>query len=128
MLGVSRTDALIAMSIGSLVNALTMSFFGTLSDRVGRRTVGGVGAVLAAVWVFILFPVFDTKLPNLIVLAVAVGLCIHSMMYGSQAAFITEQFPTRVRYAGSSLAYTLTGIVGGGIAPLVLAALLKWSG
>ena len=40
---------------------------------------------------------------------------------------IAEQFPTRVRYAGSSLAYTLAGVVGGGIAPLVLTALLKWT-
>jgi MFS family permease len=48
------------------------------------------------------------------------------MMYGPQAAFIAEQFPTRVRYAGSSLAYTFAGIVGGGIAPLVFAALLRW--
>ena len=47
-------------------------------------------------------------------------------MYGPQAAFIAEQFPTRVRYAGSSLAYTFAGIVGGGIAPLVFGALLKW--
>jgi hypothetical protein len=46
-------------------------------------------------------------------------------MYGPQAAFIMEQFPTRVRYAGSSLAYTLAGVLGGGIAPLMFAALQK---
>jgi len=37
------------------------------------------------------------------------------MMYGPQAAFITEQFPSRVRYAGSSLAYTLAGVVCRGL-------------
>ncbi|SUI47406.1 Inner membrane metabolite transport protein yhjE [Serratia marcescens] len=42
-----------------------------------------------------------------------------------QAAFITEQFPTRVRYAGSSLAYTLAGIIGGGFAPLIITSLFK---
>jgi uncharacterized membrane protein YeaQ/YmgE (transglycosylase-associated protein family) len=47
------------------------------------------------------------------------------MMYGPQAAFIAEQFPTRVRYAGASLAYTLAGIVGGGVAPLMFATLQK---
>jgi fucose permease len=50
------------------------------------------------------------------------------MMYGPQAAFIAEQFPTRVRYAGASLAYTLAGIVGGGIAPLMFATLQKQFG
>jgi hypothetical protein len=47
------------------------------------------------------------------------------MMYGPQAAFITEQFPTRVQFAGSSMAYTLAGIVGGGIAPAIFATLLR---
>ena len=40
---------------------------------------------------------------------------------------MTEQFPTRVRYAGLSLAYTLAGIVGG-FAPLVIAALFRQTG
>ena len=53
-------------------------------------------------------------------MAVVIGLLIHAAMYGPQAAFITEQFPTRVRYAGSSLAYTLAGIIGGGFAPLII--------
>ena len=48
-------------------------------------------------------------------------------MYGPQGAFVTEQFPTRVRYA-PSLAYTLAGIVGGGFAPLVIAALFRQTG
>jgi MFS family permease len=59
------------------------------------------------------------------VLAVVVGLVIHAVMYGPQAAFVTEQFPTRVRYAGSSLAYTLAGILGGGFAPLIIVSLYK---
>jgi hypothetical protein len=46
-------------------------------------------------------------------------------MYGPQAAFIVEQFPTRARYAGASLAYTLAGVVGGGLAPLISAALYR---
>ena len=58
-------------------------------------------------------------------LAVAGGMILHAMMYGPQAAFITEQFPPRVRYAGSSLAYTLTGIVAGGFAPLIFASLYR---
>jgi MFS family permease len=44
-------------------------------------------------------------------------------MYGPQAAFITEQFPARLRYAGSSLAYTLAGVIGGAVAPIIFTAL-----
>ena len=67
----------------------------------------------------------DRAEPVLLVFAVAAGFLIHAVMYGPQAAFITEQFPTRVRYAGSSLSYTLVGIVGGGLAPVVFALLLR---
>jgi len=79
----------------------------------------------ALVVAFIFFPLLDTGSPVAIAFAIAAALVVHAMMYGPQAAFIAEQFPTRVRYAGSSLAYTLAGIVGGGIAPLVLATLQK---
>ena len=50
---------------------------------------------------------------------------MHAIMYGPQAAFIAEQFPTRVRYAGASLAYTFAGMFAGGIAPMVFTALYR---
>jgi MFS family permease len=81
--------------------------------------------VCALVVAFMFFPLLDTRSPVAITCAIAAALVVHAMMYGPQAAFIAEQFPTRVRYAGSSLAYTLAGIVGGGIAPVVLATLHK---
>ena len=125
VLHLSRPLALTATMIGAACNALAVPFFGALSDRVGRRPVYIAGALLAAVWAFVFFQLMDTARPVLICAAVVGGLIIHAMMYGPQAAFVTEQFPTRVRYAGSSLAYTLAGIVGGGFAPLIIASLFK---
>jgi metabolite-proton symporter len=125
VLGLSRTLALTALSLGGVVNAFTIPLFGSLSDRLGRRVVYGAGSLLALAWMFAFFPLLATLQPALIVLAVVIALALHAMMYGPQAAFIAEQFPTRVRYAGASLAYTLAGIVGGGIAPMVSTALLQ---
>ena len=124
-LGVPRTTALIALSIGGVCNALTIPLFGGLSDRYGRRVVYGAGVVGALALAFAFFPLLDTGSPVAITVAIAAALVVHAMMYGPQAAFIAEQFPTRVRYAGSSLAYTLAGIVGGGIAPVMFATLQK---
>ena len=126
--GVSRTLALIALSIGGACNAVTIPIFGSLSDRYGRRVMYGVGVVCALGLAFAFFPLLDTGSPVAIALAISAALIVHAMMYGPQAAFIAEQFPTRVRYAGASLAYTLAGIVGGGIAPLMFATLQKTFG
>jgi MFS family permease len=60
-----------------------------------------------------------------LVVGVVVGLALHSFMYGPQAAFVTEQFSTRLRYTGSSLAYTIAGVFGGAVAPLAFTALLS---
>jgi metabolite-proton symporter len=125
VLGLSRTLALIALSIGGACNAVAIPVFGNLSDHFGRRAVYAAGIALALVWAWMLFPLLDTKDPPIIIAAVTSGLIIHAMMYGPQAAFITEQFPTHVRYAGSSMAYTLAGVVGGGIAPAVFTSLLR---
>jgi MFS family permease len=48
-----------------------------------------------------------------------VGLVLHGAMYGPQAAFITELFPTRIRYSGVSIAYQLTSIAAGSLAPMI---------
>lgn len=125
VLNLSRTLALTAILIATPVNAMTVPLFAILSDRVGRRPMYGLGAVLAMAWAFAFFVLMDTARPALIALAAVVGVVFHSAMFGPQAAFVVEQFTTRVRYAGSSLAYTLAGIVGGGFAPLIFASLFR---
>jgi MFS family permease len=125
VLGLSRTLALTALSIGGVCHAVSIPLFGELSDRCGRRVVYGAGVLLGTFWVWMFFALLETKSPVLITVAVSAALVIHAMMYGPQAAFIAEQFPTRVRYAGSSLAYTFAGIVGGGIAPAIFVKLLS---
>ena len=125
VLGLPRPLALISLSIGLVFNVLTEVFFGSLSDKLGRRAVYGAGVLVSLIWVFAFFVLLDTRQPLLITLAIVVALIAHAVMYGPQAAFITEQFPTRVQFAGSSIGYTLAGIVGGGIAPAIFATLLR---
>ncbi|MDQ1677262.1 MAG: hypothetical protein QOC93_2406 [Actinomycetota bacterium] len=124
-LDLPRTLGLTAVMVGSALQLVLIPLFGALSDRVGRRPVYLAGAVGAAVWVFAFFALLDTKSTPLIILAAVGGLLFHAMMYGPQAAFVTELFSTRLRYSGASLGYQVAGVLGGGLAPLISLALLE---
>ena len=119
-----RSYALNAVLIAAGCQVLLIPWFGRLSDRLGRRPVYLFGAIGAAIWVFVFFPLLDTGNFALIVLAAVVALVFHAAMYGPQAAFIAEMFPTRIRYSGASMGYQLAGIFGGALAPIISVALL----
>jgi MFS family permease len=121
--GFERAQVLSAVLIGSALQLGLIPAFGALSDRINRRLVSTVAVVLAAVWVFVLFPTIDSGSFGLLVLGVVVGLVLHAAAYGPQAAFITEQFSPRLRSTGSSLGYTLAGVLGGALAPVLLTSL-----
>lgn len=123
-LGLPGSYALNAVLIAAAVQVLLIPWFGALSDRVGRRPVYLGGAVGAMVWIFVFFALLDTGSFVLIVLATVVALVLHAAMYGTQASFIAEMFPTKVRYSGASMGYQLAGILGGALAPIISVALL----
>jgi MFS family permease len=71
---------------------------------------------LAAIWLFL-----------------STALFVMGLLYGPLGAWMPSLFPARVRYTGVSVAFTVGGILGGGIAPMVAQSLaihggLQWVG
>jgi metabolite-proton symporter len=121
----SRSLALDALLIGAAVQFVSIPLLAILSDRIGRRPVYAFGGFGSAIFIFLFFPMLGSGNNNLIILAIVIGLVLHASMYAPQAAFITELFPTRIRYSGVSIAYQLTAIFAGSLAPIIALWLYK---
>jgi metabolite-proton symporter len=127
-LRLDRTTMLLAAMIAVAVMGAATLWFAVQSDRIGRKRLCVASAVLAALWAFPLFWLIDTGNPLLITLGMTGGLLCFAMLYGPMGAFLPELFRVRYRYSGASFAYSASGIVGGGISPLVATDLLARTG
>jgi hypothetical protein len=78
-----------------------------------------------AIWIFVFFWLLHGGGAAAVIAAMVVGLFLHGAMYGPQAAFISELFPTRYRYSGASISYQVTSIFAGSLAPVIAVALLQ---
>ena len=122
-LALERDDLLNDVLVAAALGFLTVPLFGYLSDIFGRRLVYGIGVVGIAVFAFPYFGLLNSKESGLVLLAIVLSLAIHDIMYGPQAALISETFGTGVRYSGAGLGYQLASVVAGGPAPLIATAI-----
>ena len=128
VLGLPNSVALQGLLIAAVVGFFVIPLAGHLSDRVGRKPVYLAGALLAAVSAFPIFWAIDTENTALIWVAVVVGWGLAACtMYGPQASFFAELYPTRVRYSGMSIVYQIGVLPSGAIAPLVAVTLVGQS-
>ncbi|MDQ2764490.1 MAG: MHS family MFS transporter [Pseudomonadota bacterium] len=113
-----------AVLVTSCVSLVTTPLFGYVSDRIGRKRMYIIGALVMMAFAFPYYALLDTRVEALVFLAILLSLPVHDMQYGPQAAFIAESFPPSMRYSGSSLGYQLASVTSGGPAPLIAAWLI----
>ena len=114
-------DVLIAATVG----LVCVPLFGWLSDIIGRRTMYGIGIVCMGLFAFPYYGLLNTQRNGLVMLAIVLSLVFHAMQYGPQAALISENFGTNVRYSGAGLGYQMASVIAGGPAPLIAAKILE---
>jgi MFS family permease len=127
-LQLNRNDLLNDTLIAAAIGFVSVPLFGFLSDILGRRIVYGAGVVLIGLFAFPYYGLLNSKESGLILLGIVVSLVLHDIMYGPQAALISETFGTGVRYSGAGLGYQLASVIAGGPAPLIATAILARTG
>ncbi len=116
-LGYSREKFLLIQLFGIIFFAITIPISAVMAER-GRRRVMLWITVAIAIFGLILAPMFVAGTTGAVTM-MALGLTLMGLTYGPLGTVISELFPTSVRYTGSSLAFSLAGILGASLAPYI---------
>lgn len=122
-LGLSLSTVLGIGIVAGLMFAITTILGSIASDRLGRRRVIMTANVLAIPVALALFPILDLGTPVAFAFGMCLPLAVVGFGYGPAGALLPEIFATSHRYTGAGIAYNLAGVLGGGLTPVVGAAL-----
>lgn len=121
--GLSRPTVLALGVLASVFLGSATVIAGRGSDRFGRRAVITMACVSGLVCAPLLFPVLRLGGPIPFAVGLIMILTVFGINFGPVGAFLPELFETRYRYTGAGLAFSLGGILGGGVVPLLAPAL-----
>ena len=115
----SRTAFLIAQMISMLFFAIGIPLSARLADKYGRGKVLIITTLLIFIYGLVFSPLFVAGNWSLTVIFLALGMFLMGLTYGPTGTTLAGIFPASVRYTGSSLAFTLAGIIGASPAPVL---------
>jgi MFS transporter, MHS family, shikimate and dehydroshikimate transport protein len=128
-LGLPSSWVLISGMVGPVVSIPFYFLYAILSDKYGRKTIYSLGAVG---WLVVAFPFYwlvETHTLAGIIAASTLAWCFgHAPTYAVLSSFISEQFPTDVRYTGISVSANLAAMIFGASANFIAVGLVAWSG
>lgn len=127
-IGFTTGTVLQASVICQAVSIPCIVAFGALSDRIGRRRLCLIGAVLLGISSVTVFPLLNTRTSAGLYLGWLFMYGCWAMIFGIVPSFYSELFPTGTRYTGLSVGWQLAGAVGGGLTPLISSSLLLAAG
>lgn len=128
-IGMERGIVTWGVTLGSLIGIFSVPLTGGLSDRFGRVPVYRFGAVFMLVFTFPAWYLLSlgNEYVAIAVIAVGIGVAVNTML-GPQCAMLPELFGNRHRYLGVAMAREISAVLAGGLAGVLGAALLAWTG
>jgi MHS family proline/betaine transporter-like MFS transporter len=127
-LGFDSVTATLTTIVSVATYVVFLPLVGTLADRVGRKPVLFGACVL---FVLLTLPSFELLSLGGVVFAVLAQIVLGAILAGNDgvlATFLTEMFPTTVRYSSFALSFNLGNAIFGGTAPFVATFLISLTG
>ncbi len=123
VLKVPLATAYTIVAVALLIGAPLFVFFGSLSDKIGRKRIMMAGNLLAAIAYLPIYHAMKAYSSPvnavMLTLLVFIQVIFVTMVYGPIAAFLVEAFPARIRYTSLSLPYHFGNGWFGGFLPLI---------
>ncbi|MFX1766001.1 MFS transporter [Paraburkholderia sp. A1RI-2L] len=127
-MGMSETASFVAATISLAAYIGLIFLMGALSDRVGRKTMLIGASVLFALLTVPLFKgLAGASFMTIVLIQIAFGALL-TLNDGTLPCFLSEMFPTRVRYSGFAFCFNAANAIFGGTAPLVATWLIATTG
>jgi len=127
-MGMDEAQSFIATSISLATYVAFIFLMGMLSDRFGRRTVLISASVLFICLTIPLFMMLDSaSFITIVLIQIAFGALL-TVNDGTLPCFLSEIFPTRVRYSGFAFSFNSANALFGGTAPFVATWLISVTG
>ena len=118
-LGFARRDLLIMQLFSVFFFGISIPISALLADRFGRRLVLIIVSVAIALFGLSFSLFLGSGNSTLITVFLCLGMTLMGLTYGPLGTFLSELFPTQVRYSGASITFNSAGIIGAAFAPII---------
>ncbi|SDI05065.1 metabolite-proton symporter [Flavobacterium omnivorum] len=118
-LGFAKRDFLLIQLFSVLFFAVFIPISAVVADIIGRRTMLIIATTAIAVFGFAFSYFLNSGSSVMITVFLCTGMALMGFTYGPLGTFLSELFPTAVRYSGASLTFNLAGILGAAFAPMI---------
>lgn len=127
-MGMGQAESFIATSISLFAYIFLIFLMGQLSDRFGRKTALVTASILFMALTVPLFSLLaGASFAMIVLVQIAFGALL-TINDGTLPCFLSEIFPTKVRYSGFAFSFNAANALFGGTAPFVATWLIGVTG